>query len=99
MENESLILSALERIEKRQDKFDEKLDAITETVNAMKVNAAGCNAHFEEIDRQVEALETKDEKRVESVGTKIGIATGVTALLAFVGQLLYNVIENFLDGK
>lgn len=53
--------------------------------------AAGCSAHFEEHDRQFEALETAGEKRRESTGTIVGIATGISALLAFFGQLLYNV--------
>ena len=77
--------------EKRLDRIEAKIDALAEAVNSMKVNAAGCSAHFEEHDRQLESLECASEKKRESTGTIVGIATGITALLAFFGELLYNV--------
>ena len=77
--------------EKRLDRIETKIDALTEAVNSMKVTAAGCSAHFEEHDRQLESLECAGEKKRESAGAIVGIATGITALLAFFGEMLYNL--------
>jgi len=79
--------------EKRLDRIEAKIDALTEAVNSMRVNAAGCAAHFEENDRQLEALEGAGEKRRESAGTWVGIVSGIVALVAtFVGWV-YTVVK------
>lgn len=84
MEPYELMLASLERIEKRLDKQEEKMDMMVENVNTMKVNAAGCSAHFEEVDRQVEALEKAPEKRQSNAEARIGIVGSIVAIIAVV---------------
>jgi folate-dependent phosphoribosylglycinamide formyltransferase PurN len=57
--------------EKRLDRIEAKIDALTEAVNTMRINAAGCAAHFEEHDRQLESIEVSQEKKETSEKNKI----------------------------
>ena len=93
MDNEGLVLSALERIEKRLDKQEEKMDSFIETINAMKVNAAGCNAHFEELDRQVETVSGRGEKNIDRANDFFTLAKNIAWVVGIIAVAVAALVK------